>query len=51
MARLSEGGFLPHYAYGPGVAGGPAGAGPVLESVVRELERVSEGSPYPRPAP
>jgi hypothetical protein len=51
MARLSEGGFLHHYAYGPGVGGGPAGAGPVLESVVRELERVSEGSPYPRPAP
>ncbi|MFI5325603.1 MAG: hypothetical protein ACHQ7H_05165 [Candidatus Rokuibacteriota bacterium] len=51
MARLSEGGFLHHYAYGPGVVGGAAGAGPVLESVVRELERVSEGSPYPRPAP
>jgi hypothetical protein len=51
MARLSEGGFLHHYAYGPGVVGGPAGAGPMLESAVRELERVSDGSPYPRPAP
>lgn len=51
MARLSEGGFLHHYAYGPGVPGGPAGAGPMLESAVRELERVSDGSPYPRPAP
>ena len=40
-----------HYAYGPGVVGGPAGAGPMLESAVRELERVSDGSPYPRPAP
>jgi hypothetical protein len=51
MARLSEGGFLHHYAYGPGGAAGSAGAGPMLESAVREVERVSDGSPYPRPAP
>lgn len=51
MARLSEGGFLHHYAYGPGVVGGPAGAGPTLDGALRALERVSDGSPYPRPAP
>jgi hypothetical protein len=52
MARLSEGGFLHHYAYGPGVTGGPAGAGPMLDSAVRALERLSaDGNPYPRPAP
>jgi hypothetical protein len=52
MARLSEGGFLHHYAYGPGVVGGPAGAGPMLDSAVRALERLSaDGNPYPRPAP
>jgi len=51
MARLSEGGFLHHYAYGPGVVAGPAGAGPVLENVQRALERVSDGNVYPRPAP
>jgi hypothetical protein len=51
MARLDEGGFSHHYAYGPGTAGGPAGAGPVLASALRALERVSDGSPFPRPAP
>jgi hypothetical protein len=51
MARLDEGGFSHHYAYGPGVAGGPAGAGGVLGSALRALERVSDGSPFPRPAP
>src|SRR5260370_19636526 len=48
MARLDEGGFSRHYAYGPGTVGGPAGAGPVLASALRALERVS---PFPRPAP
>ena len=55
MARLDEGGFSHHYAYGPGMtpggAGGPAGAGVVLGSALRALERVSDGSPFPRPAP
>jgi len=54
MARLDEGGFSHHYAYGPGAtggAGGPAAAGPVLGSALRALERVSDGSPFPRPAP
>jgi hypothetical protein len=52
MARLDEGGFLHQYAYGTGVqVGGPAGAGAVLESALLALERVSDGSPYPRPAP
>lgn len=51
MARLDEGGFSHHYAYGPGMAGGAAGAGPVLGSALRALERVSDGSPFPRPAP
>jgi len=49
MARLDEGGFLHHYAYGPGAT--PAAAVPVLESALRALERLSDGSPYPRPAP
>ena len=51
MARLDEGGFSHHYAYGSGVVGGPAGAGPMLGSALRALERVSDGSPFPRPAP
>jgi len=61
MARLDEGGFSHHYAYGPGVApgpaggsgaaGGPAGAGGMLGSALRALERVSDDSPFPRPAP
>ncbi len=55
MARLDEGGFSHHYAYGPGVApgaaGGPAGAGVMLGSTLRALERVSDDSPFPRPAP
>jgi hypothetical protein len=52
MARLDEGGFLHQYAYGTGVqVSGPAGAGAVLESALLALERVSDGSPYPRPAP
>lgn len=61
MARLDEGGFSHHYAYGPGMAAGPTGgagtaggpdkAGVMLGSALRALERVSDGSPFPRPAP
>jgi hypothetical protein len=58
MARLDEGGFSHHYAYGPGMtpgptggAGGPDKAGVVLGSALRALERVSDDSPFPRPAP
>lgn len=51
MARLDEGGFSHHHAYGPGVVGGPGGAAVVLESALRSLERASDGSPFPRPAP
>ena len=51
LARLDEGGFLHQYAYGPGMAGGAAAAGPVLESALQALGRVSDGNPYPRPAP
>ena len=51
MARLDEGGFSHHHAYGPGVIGGPGGAAVVLESALRALERASDGSPFPRPAP
>jgi len=49
MARLDEGGFSHHYAYGPGVTTGSAD--PVLGSALRALARVSDGSPFPRPAP
>ena len=49
MARLDEGGFLHHYAHGPGAQ--PAAAVPVLESALGALTRLSDGSPYPRPAP
>jgi len=51
LARLDDGGFSHHHAYGPGVVGGPGGAAVVLESALRALERASDGSPYPRPAP
>jgi hypothetical protein len=51
LARLDEGGFLHQYAYGPGMAGGAAAAGPVLESALLALARVSDGNPYPSPAP
>ena len=51
MARLDEGGFSHHHAYGPGVVGGPGGAAVVLESALRALERASDGSPFPLPAP
>jgi len=51
MARLDEGGFSHHHAYGPGVVGGPGGTAVVLESALRALERASDGSPFPRPAP
>ena len=51
MARLDEGGFSQHYAYGPGMVGGPGGAGAVLDSALRALERASDGSPFPRPGP
>lgn len=51
MARLDEGGFSHHHAYGPGVVGSPGAAAVVLESALRELERASDGSPFPRPAP
>jgi hypothetical protein len=51
MARLDEGGVWHHYAYGPGVVGGPAGATVVLDSALRALERASDRSPFPRPGP
>jgi len=51
MARLDDGGFSHHHAYGPGVVGGPGGAAVVLESTLRSLERASGGSAFPRPAP
>jgi hypothetical protein len=51
MARLDEGGFSHHYAYGPDVVGGPAGAAVVLDSALRALVRASNGSPFPRPGP
>ncbi len=51
MARLDEGGFSHHYAHGPGVVGGPAGAAVVLDSALRALERASDGRPFPSPAP
>ena len=51
MARLDEGGFSHHYAYGPGVVGGPAGAAGMLESALRALERASGGGAFPSPAP
>ena len=51
MARLDEGGFSHHYAYGPGVVGGPGGAGVVLEATLRALEDASDGGAFPRPAP
>lgn len=51
MARLDDGGFSHHHAYGPGVVGGPGGAAVVLESALRALARASDGSPYPRPVP
>jgi hypothetical protein len=50
IARLDEGGFSHHYAYGTQV-GGPSGAPAVLDSALRALERASDGSPYPRPGP
>src|SRR5260370_6370517 len=50
MARLDDGGFSRHYAYGPGGGGGPAGAWPVLGRGPRALERVSRGGTWPRPA-
>ena len=49
MARLDDGGFLHHYAYGTGAQ--PAAAVPALDSALRALEAVSDGNPYPRPAP
>jgi len=51
MARLDDGGFSHHHAYGPGVVGGPGGAAVVLESALRALERASDGNAFPRPAP
>jgi len=48
MARLDEGGFSHHYAYGTQV-GGTSGAPVILDSALRALERASDGSPYPRP--
>jgi hypothetical protein len=49
MARLDDGGFLHHYAFGPGAQ--PAAAIPVTDSALRALTRLSDGDPYPRPAP
>jgi hypothetical protein len=51
LARLDEGGFLHQYAYGPGMTGAAAAAGSTLEGALTALERLSDGSPYPRPAP
>ena len=51
MARLDDGGFSHVHSYGPGVVGGPAGAAVVMESALRALASVSDGNPYPRPAP
>lgn len=51
MARLDEGGFSHHYAYGPGVVAGPSGITAMLDSALRALERASDGSPFPRPGP
>jgi hypothetical protein len=51
MARLDEGGFSHHHAYGPGMVGAPGAAAVTLETAVRELERVSDGNAFPRPAP
>jgi hypothetical protein len=51
MARLDDGGFSHHHAYGSGAVGGPGGAVVMLESALRALERASDGSPFPRPAP
>jgi hypothetical protein len=51
LARLDDGGFSHHHAYGAGVVGGPGGAVVMLESALRALERASDGSPFPRPAP
>jgi hypothetical protein len=51
LARLDEGGFLHQYAYGPGMTGNSAAAGATLEGALLALERLSDGSPYPRPAP
>jgi len=48
MARLDEGGFSHHYAFGPGETGGVNRAAAVLDSAVRELARGSGGDPYPR---
>ncbi len=50
MARLDEGGFSHHYAYGAQI-GGAGGAPVVLDTALRALERASDGSPYPRPGP
>jgi len=50
LARLDEGGFLHQYAYGPGMTGGSA-AGATLEGALLALDRLSDGNPYPRPAP
>jgi hypothetical protein len=49
MARLDDGGFLHHYAFGPGAQ--PAAAIPVTDSALRALTRLSDGNPYPSPAP
>ena len=51
LARLDEGGFLHQYAYGPGMAGSSAAAGATIEGALTALERLSDGNPYPRPAP
>jgi hypothetical protein len=51
LARLDDGGFSHHHAYGSGAVGGPGGAVVMLESALRALERASDGSPFPRPAP
>ena len=49
MARVDEDGFPHHCAHGPGAQ--PAAAAPVPEGALGALPRVSDGNPYPRPAP
>ena len=51
LARLDDGGFSHHHAYGAGAIGGAAASMAVLESALGALTRASDGSPYPRPAP
>ena len=53
MARLDDGGFSHHHAYGPGVVGGPGGGrrGWCWRAPCARSSASSDGSPFPRPAP